>query len=78
MACPHEWSDSNIRIPFQQATLRMLESRDHSQIYSLLVEFGFDIRVARPLQVGRECQIHSTSGGSDARDIFAASTIAGF
>ena len=56
----------------------MLESRDHSQIYSLLVEFGFDIRVARPLQVGRECQIHSISGGSEARDILAASPIAGF
>ena len=22
--------------------------------------FGFDIRVANPLQMGRECQIHST------------------
>jgi hypothetical protein len=25
----HEWSDSNIRIPFRGLILQMLESRDH-------------------------------------------------
>ena len=29
----HWWSDSSIRIPSQQALLRMLESQDHQQIW---------------------------------------------
>jgi hypothetical protein len=27
------WADSNIRIPFQQVALRMLESQDRQQVY---------------------------------------------
>jgi hypothetical protein len=33
------WSASNIRIPSQRALLRMLEAKDHQQIY-IAVEFG--------------------------------------
>jgi hypothetical protein len=38
------WSASNIRIPSQRVLLRMLEAKDHQQIY-MQWSLGFDIRI---------------------------------
>ncbi len=59
-----QWSDSNIRIPFQQ---RRLNQKDHYQIYVSSGVFGFDICMTAWGILECKCQIQRE--GREARAI---------